>query len=151
MRHLTLQSCLFLKKTLKYIYQQRYASNGYCEVLNVKVNIWFDIHSKYIEDFCIIVSVAVGMFSERLTDTCCQYFPFGFLPFQNWCENVFWRVFFPELACLFFFFFLDLCHMPATCYSWILFLKQKVVHCVLRFWLFCVMLRSYMLILLGFY
>ena len=61
--------------------------------------------------------------------------------------------FFPDLACNFFL-FLYLCHSPATCYSWVLFLKQKVVllkqkvvHCVLSFWLACVMLRSYMLML----
>ena len=69
------------KKTLKYTYQQRDATNGYCEVLNMKLNIWFDIPSKYIEDFCIIASVAVVLFSERLTDTSFQYFSLRFLPF----------------------------------------------------------------------
>ena len=54
--------------------------------------------------------------------------------------------FFPDLTCHFFL-FLYLCHLPATCNSWVLFLKQKVVHCVLSFWLVCVMLRSYMLML----
>ena len=53
---------------------------------------------------------------------------------------------FPGLACHFFL-FLYLCHSPTTCYSWVLFLKLEVVHCVLSFWLLCVMLRSYMLIL----
>ena len=53
---------------------------------------------------------------------------------------------FPGLACHFFI-FLYLCHSPTTCYSWVLFLKLEVVHCVLSFWLLCVMLRSYMLIL----
>ena len=62
----------FFKKTLKYTYQQRNATNGYCEVLNMNLNIWFDIPSKYIENFCVIVSAAVGIFSERLTDTSCQ-------------------------------------------------------------------------------
>ena len=72
----------FLKKTtLKYIYQQRDATNGYCEVLDMKFNIWFDIPRKYIEDFCVIVSVAVGIFSERLTDTSYQGFSPWFLPF----------------------------------------------------------------------
>ena len=51
----------FKKKTLKYTYQQRDATDGYCKVLNMKLNIWFDIPSKYIEDFCVIVSVAVGI------------------------------------------------------------------------------------------
>ena len=71
----------FLKKTLKYKYQQRDATNGYCEALNMKVDIWFDIASKFIKDFCIIVSVALGIFSERLTDTSCQDFSLCFLPF----------------------------------------------------------------------
>ena len=34
------------------------------QVLNMKLNIWFDIPSKYIEDFCVIVSVPVGIFSK---------------------------------------------------------------------------------------
>ena len=38
----------------------------------MNLNIWFDIPSKYIENFCVIVSAAVGIFSERLTDTSCQ-------------------------------------------------------------------------------
>ena len=64
----------FLKKTLKYTYQQRDATRWYCEVLNMMLNIWFDILSKNIEDFCPIVSVVVFVFSERLTDTSCQDF-----------------------------------------------------------------------------
>ena len=64
----------FLTKTLKYTYQQRDATNGYYEGLNMNLNIWFDIISKYIENFCVIVSVAVGIFSGRLTDTSCQDF-----------------------------------------------------------------------------
>ena len=64
----------FFKKTLKYTYQQRNATNGYCEVLNMNLNIWFDIPSKYIENFCVVVSVAVGIPSERLTDTSSQNF-----------------------------------------------------------------------------
>ena len=39
---------LFLKKKLSNAYQQRNATNGYCEVLNMNLNIWFDIPSKYI-------------------------------------------------------------------------------------------------------
>ena len=68
----------FFKKTLKYTYQQRNATNGYCEVLNMNLNIWFDIPSKYIENFCVIVSVAVGIFSERSSDTSCQDFSLWF-------------------------------------------------------------------------
>ena len=33
------------------------------------------------EDFCVIVSVAVGIFLERLPDTSCQDFSLWFLPF----------------------------------------------------------------------
>ena len=46
------KSCFFVffKKTLKYTYQQRDATNGYCEVLNMNLNIWFDIPSKDIEN-----------------------------------------------------------------------------------------------------
>ena len=65
----------FKKKTLKYTYQQRDATNGYCEVLNMNLNIWFDITSKYIENFWIILSVAVGIFSERLTTHLSGFFP----------------------------------------------------------------------------
>ena len=63
-------------------------------------------------------------------------------------KNVFWRVFFSRTGLPFFFFFwICVIYLLCTCYSWVLFLKQKVVHCVLSFWLVCVMLRSYMLML----
>ena len=76
---MTLQNHVFFKKnTLKYTYQQRDTTTGYCEVLNMKLNIWFDIPSKYIEDFCVIVSVAESIFSERLTATSSQYFSLWF-------------------------------------------------------------------------
>ena len=55
--------------------------HGYCEVLNMKLNIWLEIPNKYMKDFYVIVSVAVGMFSERLTDTSCQDFSPWFLTF----------------------------------------------------------------------
>ena len=67
--------CFFKKN------QQRDATNGHCEVLNMKLNVWFYIPSKYIEDFCVIVSVAVGIFSKRLTDTSCQDFSLWLLVF----------------------------------------------------------------------
>ena len=38
------------------------------------MNIWFDIPSKYMKSFCVIVLVADDIFSERLTNTLCQYF-----------------------------------------------------------------------------
>ena len=66
------------KTTLKYTYQQRDARNGYFEVLNMNLNIWFDIPGKYLKNSCVIVSVAVGIFSERLTDTSCQDFSLSF-------------------------------------------------------------------------
>ena len=60
----------FFLNSLKYAYQQTDATNGYCEVLNINLNIWLDISSKYIiENFCVIVSVVVSIFSERLTET----------------------------------------------------------------------------------
>ena len=55
--------------------------HGYCEVLNMKVNIWLDIPRKYLKDSCVIVSAAVGIFSQKLTDICCQ-------DFSLWC---FWH------------------------------------------------------------
>ena len=42
-----------LKETLKHRYQQRDAIIGYCEVLNMKLNIWCDNPSNYKEDFCV--------------------------------------------------------------------------------------------------
>ena len=69
---------LFFKKDLKYTYQQRDASNGYCEVLNMNLNIWFDIPSKYIENFFVILYVAVGIFSDILKTHLVRIFPFDF-------------------------------------------------------------------------
>ena len=66
----------FLK--LEYTYQQRDATNGYWENLNMKLNLWFDVPVKKI---CVIISVAMGVFSERLTDTSCQNFFLWFLVF----------------------------------------------------------------------
>ena len=60
-----IKSCFFKKKTLKYTYQQRDATNGYCQVLNMKLNIGFDIPSKYIEDFCVIVSVLLRVYFQN--------------------------------------------------------------------------------------
>ena len=73
---------MFFKKiTLKYTNQQRDATTEYCEILNMDLNIWFDILSRYIEDFCIIASVAVVLFAERLTETSFQFFSLRILPF----------------------------------------------------------------------
>ena len=41
----------------------------------MNLNIWFDIPSKYIENFCVIVSVAVGIFSERSQHILSGFFP----------------------------------------------------------------------------
>ena len=78
---LTLQNHIFLKIILKYTYQHRDATTEYSEISNMKLSIWFDISSKYIEGFCIIASVHVVLFSERLTDTSFKYFSLSFLPF----------------------------------------------------------------------
>ena len=51
-----------LNKLLKYRYQQKDATYGYCEVLNLNLNIWYDIPSKYIDNFYVIVFVAVSIF-----------------------------------------------------------------------------------------
>ena len=111
--------------------------------LNMNLNIWFDIPSKYIEDFCVVVSVAVGISWQRLTDTSSQNFKLLFFLRCDKCDknvtNVFWRVFFsrPGMPLFSLFVFVPLGFV----------LKQKVVHCVLSFWLACVMLRSYILML----
>ena len=73
--------------------------HGHCEVLNMKLNVWLDIRSKDIENFCVIRFVVVGIFSERLTDTSCQDFSFWFLAFLYlWLRLIgkmsHWRVFF---------------------------------------------------------
>ena len=110
--NINLTNQVFFKKknTLQHTYQQRDATTGYCEVLNMKLNIWFDIPSKYIEDFCVIVSVAEGIFSERLTATSSQYFSLCFFAIslimvKTDVKNVFWIVFFSRIVCHFFSFF----------------------------------------------
>ena len=56
----------FLKKTtLKYTYQQRDATNGYCQVLNMKLNTGFDIPNKYMEDFCVIASLLLWVYFQN--------------------------------------------------------------------------------------
>ena len=52
--------------------------HGYCEVSNMKFNIWLDVSSEYIEDFCVIVSVAVGIFQINLLKDLVRSFSFGF-------------------------------------------------------------------------
>ena len=148
------KSCFFhfFKKNLNHSYQQRDGTNEYREVLDMNLNIWFDIPSNYAENFWVNISVAVGIFSERLTDASCQDFSFSFFVVFLWLWlKLMWKVssdvsLFPDLTCHFLI-FLYLCHSPIPCCCWVLFLKQKVVHCVLSFWLVCVMLRSYMLML----
>ena len=44
----------------------------------MNLNIWFGIPSKYIENFCVIISVVVGIFSERLTTHLVRIFAFDF-------------------------------------------------------------------------
>ena len=57
--------------------------HGYYEGLNIKLNIWLDIPSKYMEGFNDIVCVIVGIFSERLTNTSYQNFSLCFLAFLS--------------------------------------------------------------------
>ena len=66
------------KKHLKYTCKQRDATDGYCEVLNMNLNIWFDIPIRYIENVCVIVSVVVYFQKDLLTDLV-RIFPFYFL------------------------------------------------------------------------
>ena len=47
----------------------------------VKFSIWLDIPRKYIDNFYVIVSVIMDIFSERLTDTSCQDFSLLFFAF----------------------------------------------------------------------
>ena len=47
----------------------------------VKFSIWLNISSKY-RDLYVIVSVIVGIFSERLTGTSCHDFSACFLVFH---------------------------------------------------------------------
>ena len=53
--------------SLNYLY-------GYYKVSNIKLNIRLDIPSKCIEDPCVILSAAVGIYSEKLTGASCQDF-----------------------------------------------------------------------------
>ena len=97
-----------------------------------------------------------GYIFRKINDTSRQDFPlwYFFWYFSSVLLKLNWKMssemsLFPGLA-RHFFLFLYLCHLPATCYSWVLFSKQKVVHYVLSFWLICVRLRSYMLILFSY-
>ena len=104
----------------------------------MKLNTWLDISSKYIEDFCVIFSVAVGYIFRKIN----WHILSGFF----WCEKYITEEYFcPELDYhfLYIYFFIIICVICLLQASWVLCLKQKVVHCVLRFWLICVMLRSY--------
>ena len=77
----------------------------------MNLNIWFDVPSKYIENFCVIVFVAVDIFSEILTDTSCQDFSLSYFcgislaMVKSDVKNVFSRVSFSRPALPFFFFF----------------------------------------------
>ena len=42
----------------------RTSIHDYCEVLNIKSNIWLDMPSKYMKDLHDIVCVIVGLFLE---------------------------------------------------------------------------------------
>ena len=47
----------------------------------MRLNIWLDIPSKYMEDFYDIVCIIMGIFLEVLTNTSCQDFSHWFLEF----------------------------------------------------------------------
>ena len=113
------------------------------EILNMKLNIWIDIVSKYMEDSCVIFYVTVCTFSERLTDTSCQDFLVFSRSLVRWYEKCLTEEYFRAgLPFFFFFYFSFNSYVPfGFC------LKRKVVHCVRSFWLICVILRSYMLML----
>ena len=70
----------------------------------MKLNILFDIPSKYIEDFCVIASVAVGIFSDGYINwhILSRFFPLVFAislaMAKTDVKNIFWAVFFSELA-----------------------------------------------------
>ena len=85
--------------------------HGCCEVLNMKLNTWVDIPSKYIDNFCVIVSVAVDIFSKRLTEwhILSGYSPLDFsislaMDKTNVKNVLLKSSFFPELGCYFFLF-----------------------------------------------
>ena len=73
-----MENHISFSKKLENIHKQRDATNEYYEVLNMNLNIWLDIPSKYIDSFCVIVSIVAGIFSERLADTSCQDFSLSF-------------------------------------------------------------------------
>ena len=96
----------------------------------VKFSIWLNIRSKYIDYLYFIVSVTVGIFSERLTGTSCQDFSLCFLIcFQlavvktdGKCLTE--QSFFSQKWTAFFVF--DLCHICLLRTSWVLFLERKL-------------------------
>ena len=115
------------------------------------LNIWFDIPGKYIENFFVIISVAVGIFSERLTDTSCQDFSLWFFcgislaMVKTDVKSFFWRVSFSRPGLPFFSFFV---FVPFTYYMLLLAFVIKTESCPLcSEFCVCVMLRSYMLML----
>ena len=102
----------------------------------MKLNIWLDIPSKYMEDFYVSVFIIVHIFSERLTDTSCQDFSLWFLTFLKlWLKLIrkisYWIVFFNRPGLSFFLFLSCVIYLLSD--NWVLFLKQNVVNCVLSF------------------
>ena len=72
--------------------------------------------SKYIDDFWVIVPVAVGILLERLTDTSCEDFSLWFFGIflamvKTDIKNVLLKEsFFPQRRCHFFY----LCNLPTA-------------------------------------
>ena len=71
----------------------------------MKLNVWFETPNKYIEDPCVIVSVALSIFSERkLIDTFCLNFLLWFSAIPHFTASkvsqygVFSRPYFPVFS-----------------------------------------------------
>ena len=115
-----------------------------CEILNMKLDIWLDIPSKYIDDFCVIVSVIVGIIFRKINwHVLSEFYPLVFgislAMVKTDVKNVLLNSIFSRTGLSLFFVFCVICLVSA---SWVLFLNQKAIHCVLSFWLICDMLRS---------
>ena len=80
----------------------------------MKLNTWLDISSKYIEDFCVNFSVAVGIFSGRLTDTSCQ----DFSDVKTDVKNILLKsIFVQNLTTIFYIYIFLLLYVSFACYE----------------------------------
>ena len=95
------------------------------------------------------VLISWNFLKEKTNFAKSSRFFFVFFSKIYWCEiclSLFSRTGLPSFS--FFFFFFLICVICLLHASWVLFLQQKIVYCVLTFWLICVMIRSYMLMLI---